>query len=49
MADIPLEKGPLKDELKITPENATVVTAFYTVQIYKRLGYLIKLLETKNG
>lgn len=49
MADIPLEKGPQNDQIKITSENAPQITAFYLVQIYKRLGYLIKLLETKNG
>ena len=50
MADIPLEKGPQKDqELKITPENASVLTAYYTIQVYKRLGYLIKLLESKKN
>ena len=48
MADIPLEKAKEeKQELKITTENAGQVTAFYTIQIYKRLGYLIKLLESK--
>lgn len=46
MADIPLEQGPQKDqELKITPENASVLTAYYTIQVYKRLGYMTKLLE----
>ena len=50
MADIPLEKGPQKDqEIKITAENAGILTAYYTIQVYKRLGYLIKLLEKKNG
>lgn len=51
MSDIPLEKGPQKDqEIRITVENAPQITAFYAVQIYKRLGYLIKLLEQKaNG
>ena len=50
MADIPLEKGPQKEqELKITPENAAQITELYSVHIYKRLGYLIKLLEQKNG
>jgi hypothetical protein len=51
MADIPLEKGPQKDqEIKITAENAALYTAFYMIQTYKRLGYLIKLLEQrKNG
>lgn len=51
MADIPLKEGPqVGQEIKITPENAAQITAFYAVQIYKRLGYLIKLLEQKaNG
>lgn len=50
MADIPLEKGPQKEqEIKLTPENAAVYTAFYTIQTYKRLGYLIKLLENKKN
>ena len=50
MADLPLEKGPQTDQqLKITPENAAQITAFYTVQVYKRLGYLIKLLEQKKN
>ena len=49
MADIPLEKAtPVeKQELKITKENAAQVTAFYLVQVYKSLVYLIKLLESK--
>lgn len=50
MSDLPLDKGPQKaEEIKITPENAPVLTALYTIQVYKRLGYLIKLLEQKKN
>lgn len=50
MADIPLKEGPQKDQqLEITKENAAVYTAYYTIQVYKRLGYLIKLLESKKN
>lgn len=55
MSDLPLEgrkssKVTPKPEqkLEITKENAALVQAYYSVEIYKRLGYLIKVLEGKK-
>lgn len=55
MSDIPLEgrkasKVTPKQEqkLEINKDNAAIVQAYYSVEIYKRLGYLIKLLEGKR-
>lgn len=53
MADLPLEGRqskvtPKKEkQLEITKDNAAVLTAYYLVEIYKRLGYLIKRIEDK--
>lgn len=55
MADLPFEgrktsKMTPKPEqkLEITKENAALVQAYYSVEIFKRLGYLIKLIEGKK-
>lgn len=56
MADMPVEKPntpPLlekKDnQIRVTMENAPLLTVHYLAQIYGRLGYIVKLLEVKNG
>lgn len=55
MADLPLEgrKAPKvtskpEQKLEITKDNAALVQAYYSVEIYKRLGYMLKLLESKR-
>ena len=53
MADIPLEgrkKVPPKKEhkIEITKDNADVLATYYLIEIYKRLGYLIKRIEGKQ-
>lgn len=53
MADLPVEepkslpKPPLTDQIKVTHENADLLTVHFLSKIYGRLGYLIKLLEEK--
>lgn len=54
MADLPpeqanpLPKEPRVDQIKVTAENASVLTVHFLSKIYGRLGYLIKLLEEKK-
>lgn len=56
MADLPLDnkaKTPLvtqtKDQqIKVTSENAAVLTVHFLSQIHGRLGYIVKLLEGKK-
>lgn len=56
MADLPLDKRaklPLvpqtKDQqIKVTAENAQLLTVHFLAQIHGRLGYLVKLLEAKK-
>lgn len=54
MADMPVErpKSPPPNEgrqtIKVTAENAPMLTVHYLVQIYGRLGYIVKLLEEKK-
>lgn len=52
MADIPPEQAndaPKEKRIIVTAENAAVMTVHYLAQIYGRLGYIVKLLEGKNG
>ena len=51
MADIPSEQTnnvPKETKIKVTGENAPVLTVHYLAQIYARLGYIVKLLEEKK-
>jgi hypothetical protein len=60
MSDIPVDKnGPVtgsknpfevdsNGNVIITKDNAAQIQVHFTVQIYKRLGYLIKMLEEKK-
>lgn len=36
------------DKIKVTPENAAVLSVHFLSQIHGRLGYIIKLLEEKK-
>lgn len=52
MADIPSEQtneAPKETIIKVTPENAPALTVHYLVQIYGRLGYIVKLLEKQSA
>lgn len=52
MADIPSKpttEAPKETIIKVTPENAPALTVHYLVQIYGRLGYIVKLLEEKKA
>lgn len=35
-------------QIKVTPENAAMLTVHFLSQIHGRLGYVIKLLEEKK-
>lgn len=56
MADLPLDKRaklptvekPKDQQVKVTSENAAVLTVHFLAQIHGRLGYIIKLLEEKK-
>jgi hypothetical protein len=57
MADIPVRKDePKKQAFKtdengnvcVTKENAAQLQVHFLAQIYKRLGYLIKMLEERK-
>jgi len=39
------QKVEYPQQIKVTNENAPVVTVHFLQQIYARLGYIIKLLE----
>lgn len=52
MADLPSDKTnevPKETTIKVTAENAPVLTVHYLAQIYGRLGYIVKLLEEKKA
>ena len=36
-------------QVKVTPENASLIAVHFLQQIYARLGYVIKLLEKPIG
>lgn len=38
-----------KDKIQVTHENADLLAVHLLSQIHGRLGYIIKLLEKKNG
>lgn len=45
----PLIEKPNKDsQIKVTPENAGMLTVHFLSQIHGRLGYIIRLLEEKK-
>lgn len=43
------QKVEYPQQIKVTNENAAVVSVHFLQQIYARLGYMIKLLEEKKG
>lgn len=44
----PLVEAPKDSQITVTPENAGMLTVHFLSQIHGRLGYIIKLLETKE-
>jgi hypothetical protein len=44
----PLIETPKDSQIKVTPENAGMLTVHFLAQIHGRLGYIIKLLEGKK-
>lgn len=53
MADLPantqnIPSSPKDQQLKVTEDNALVLSVHFLSQIYGRLGYIVKLLEEKK-
>lgn len=44
----PKKVQPAVRDIQVTPENAPLLTVKYLELIFKRLGYLIKLVEEKK-
>jgi hypothetical protein len=47
--DIQPKKVDQQYQVKVTNENAAVLSVHFLQQIYARLGYIIKLLEKPSG
>lgn len=44
----PLIEKSKDSQIKVTPDNASVLTVHFLSQIHGRLGYIVKLLEEKK-